>query len=367
MPSAVILSAHDWFGPSQLNVHFIARALARAGWDVTFVLVRYGPRGILPHERPGELGAGAVLPLQGLPSAGGGSLAVAAAWHHIQGRPWVRAAARLAGEYRGGLSRPIMDRLRRASLLVFDSGEPLAFFEQGKRLNPTARFVFRMSDLPEAHGGSPRAGEGLEQALRESDIVAVPSHAMEERYRHLPNLRMLPHGIDPAAFDGAGLSPYPGGTRNAVYAGMHRLDLEALVTAARMRPCIRFHVFGPHQSDLRALPNVVPLGVRPFAETIPYVAHADIGLHPIPAGPGADSFSDSLKVIQYSYCRLPIVAPDFLRSTRPNVIPYTPGDEASIAAALDAALAFDRDAFVPGGIRTWDEVVAELLEAAGLA
>ena len=101
-------------------------------------------------------------------------------------------------------------------------------------------------------------------------------------------------------------------------------------------------------------------GERAFAGLVPYVKHADIGLQTLEYWPGAECFTDSLKMQQYTYCRLPIVAPTFLRSDRPHVFCYEPGDDGSIRQALQAALRFDRD-LVPGAeVSRWDDLILKL-------
>jgi 2-beta-glucuronyltransferase len=93
---------------------------------------------------------------------------------------------------------------------------------------------------------------------------------------------------------------------------------------------------------------------------VPWLQHADVGLSTLRYRRGAESFTDSLKIIQYTYCRLPIVAPDFLRSSRTNVFTYRPGDAASIRGALAAARAFDRSTVDRSAIGTWDDLARKL-------
>jgi 2-beta-glucuronyltransferase len=101
----------------------------------------------------------------------------------------------------------------------------------------------------------------------------------------------------------------------------------------------------------------------PFEATIPYLKHADIGLHTLVCKPGAESFADSLKVIQYTYCRLPIVAPEPLRSARLNMFYYQPSNAVSMVRALEAARAFDRRKVDLEGIHSWASLARVFLEA----
>jgi 2-beta-glucuronyltransferase len=75
---------------------------------------------------------------------------------------------------------------------------------------------------------------------------------------------------------------------------------------------------------------------------------------------GAESLGDSLKVIQYSYCKLPIVAPSFLSLKRSHAFYYKPGDDDSIRNALLGAREFDRSMVKREGILSWDELALKL-------
>ena len=94
---------------------------------------------------------------------------------------------------------------------------------------------------------------------------------------------------------------------------------------------------------------------------IPYLQHADIGLQTLVERPGAECFADSLKMQQYTYCRLPIVAPQFLQSNRTHVYCYTPDSDESIREAFRAALRHDRSQIDVSGILSWDDLAKQLL------
>ena len=79
----------------------------------------------------------------------------------------------------------------------------------------------------------------------------------------------------------------------------------------------------------------------PFRDTVPFVKHADVGLQTIAYRPGVEVLTDGLKVIQFSYVGVPVVMPTFIKSSRPNVVTYQPGDDRSAARAIETALAMD--------------------------
>lgn len=366
VPAAVIVTDHSWLQPSQLNVHFLARALARAGWAVTFVTARYGPRAGSKAERFGNFPAGRIVPAPPiLAGEDTREIETAVLWHRRPRTVVRRGWAAISGEYSGGIPKTLAGRFRDADLLMFDAGEPLAFYPAVRALNPRARLIFRMSDLPDLHPGSSKAQESFPRLMEDADVVAVPAESMWERYREHPSVRLVPHGLELSVFDRQHASPYSQPGPHAVFVGMGRLDVETLTAAARLRPDITFHVVGPWGGDALAAPNIILHGVLSFENAVPFVTHADIGLHLIKAEEPA-SFARSLKVVQYSYCRLPVVVPENMLASGANIIAYRNGDEASLRAALEKALQFDRKSFVPD-VRSWDDVLADLLSAVGLS
>jgi 2-beta-glucuronyltransferase len=251
--------------------------------------------------------------------------------------------------------------IRRAQLFVFDSSPGLMLVNRFRTLNPDARYVYRVAD----DLGSLRAHAVLREAERSAlpgfDLVSVPSEAIRRRLLG-SNAQVLVHhhGVDKAAFDAPSVTPYSSGRTTAVFVGTAYLDREFIEIAARELPAWSFHVIGPF-ANLPPLPNVVGHGELTFAETVPYITHADIGLASWLRMPSPEVFSDSLKIIQYTYARLPIVLPDFVGATRSNAIAYRLGDPSSIRTALGRAAAFDRTTISREGIESWDELVAKLV------
>src|SRR5207253_6626386 len=129
----------------------------------------------------------------------------------------------------------------------------------------------------------------------------------------------------------------------------------------RLFPDWSFHVFGSPLPPGEGLgvwgaSNLTCYGERPFVELIPYLNHADIGLQCLTYRPGAECFTDSLKMFQYTYCRLPIVAPSFLKQGRPHVFYYEPGDADSIRRALLDASRYDRSLTSMADVLSLDDV-----------
>ena len=146
-------------------------------------------------------------------------------------------------------------------------------------------------------------------------------------------MEVHPPAVDKQALDRPTESPY-GAAAAAVFAGVSPLfDYESLAAAAELAPQLAFHVIGPPR---RPSPlNVSFHPELPFDELVPYLQHATFGLLFFP--PGYASLGQGNKVAQYSYCRLPIVAPSDLGADRPNVIAFERGDADSLRRALEEA------------------------------
>lgn len=247
----------------------------------------------------------------------------------------------------------------RADLIVFDSDHGLFLFERFKNLNPKARFVYRVSDdirMMRHHPLLPRHEDAL---ISRFDLVSAPSRVLTRRLGKSSNICFHMHGLQKRLFDRPHENPYVHPGPNVVYVGKHYFEAAFVTRAARLFPDWAFHVIGDVPAPEPA-PNVTCYRERPFAELVPYLQHADIGLQSLAYVPGAEAFVDSLKMFQYTYCRLPIVAPRFMQHDREHVFYYEPGDDASIRAALLTAKSFERTRISMTDILTWDDLAVKL-------
>ncbi len=361
MRRAVFVTGHYLHSKRRAGLHFLADGLWRAGWHVTFLTVaisrlsqlkrdhrlQYGVIGKANRIDPVDIGLDsyvwltALHPLNRLP------------------KPANLLLDPLLRRYGTQPLGEVEDRVRRADLLVFESTAGVMLHEQVRRLNPAARYAYRVSDDLTLLRANPRVLAAEARMAPTVDIISVPTESMLARFASLPNAHLHFHGIDKEAFDHPRPSPYPGQATNAVFVGSTHFDLEFLELASSARRDWQFHVIGPIKG-LPAAPNVRGYGELPFAQTIPYLQHADVGLNTLRRTAWTESLGDSLKVIQYSYLRLPVVMPDYMASTRANVVTYSPGDAASIARALTAARAVDRAQLSTNGIRSWQELALVL-------
>ncbi len=337
----VLFSYHYYASKRRAGFHFLADAYARLGWDVVFVtapiswLSKLGedPRFQYPVRREGG--------------------------HLVRVTPSIRSyvhftpfhPANLRSSVLNTLSTPVFihgyprlslgplaDELRMADLVVFESTPALVLVDRARSLASRARIAYRVSDDMESLRLHPAVRRCETELAARCDIVSTPSAYLHRRFEHLPNAYLHGHAIDKSAFDQPAPNPYSSGP-NAVFLGFYQPDLDFLCAAAEAHSEVTFHLVG-QRLDL-GLPNIVSYGEVPFRDTLGFVKHADIGLHTVAYRPGAEALTDTLKVIQFSYCGIPIIMPAFLQSSRPNVVSYERGDGASAAAAVSAALSLE--------------------------
>lgn len=229
-----------------------------------------------------------------------------------------------------------------------------------RKLAPQARIIYHAADQLQTIGAHPCFEEVLYETAKDYDLIHILA---EDQRKDVPGgapVMLLRHGIAKETFDAAVASPYAG-PRNAVSVGDMLFDQEVLKVLARGNPDWTFHLFGAKSRLDEPFANVKTHGETPFETVAGYIRHADIGIAPYASGKGASYLSQSsLKMIQYTYCHLPIVAPLFAAAGRSNVCAYEPGDAVSIAAAFDAAKHFDRASIDSGAVMSWIETARVL-------
>ena len=362
MPRVVLITGHTLLSKRKAGFHWLADAYWRAGWEVVFFTAAFSWLSRLSRDwrhRPDVMEQ--VNRIQWVKPRMGGFI-----WY----TPF--HPANLRSEMLNLLATPLFARYGRqnlhgaaelvagADLLVFESTPGLLLVDRFRELAGGARTVYRVSDdlkLLRNHRTVLAAQERLAPTF---DLVSLPSARMMGPFAGLNNVRVQPHGVRKELFDAAVSNPYESHwTHRAVFTGVSRLDTDFLHKAARLFPDWCFAVIGPF-AYLPQLPNILALGELPFEHTVGYLRHADVGLHCL-QGDDVGVFADSLKVLQYTYCRLPIVAPQTMQMDRPNVVTYRPGDEPSIRQALLAAIQINREQIDATGVWSWDDLAKAML------
>lgn len=358
MKATVLLTTHVWNSKRRAGFHWIADSLWRKGWEVYFVT------GLsLIDKLKGD------YRFQYLPAEGVNRVVrekerfYSYIWFHLwrpadlRSRflnaltyPWFAQYGKLS---LGGLE-PI---IQRADLLICESVMELMFFEEFKQLNPEARFVYRVSDDLHLANTHPVVLDAEGRIAPQFDLVSVPTQSIYQKFASLPNVRLHRHGVPVHLYDLDYENPYQGKSKiSVVFVGNLRFDVDFLERASRLFPDVIFHIIGPI-SGLPSRDNVVAYGEMPYGDTIPYVKFATIGLNPRTAS----SLADSNKVMQYTYCKLPIVTSAINRSDKPHVFYYEFGDDESIKRAVEQALAFEHELVPSDQVPSWDDLTATLI------
>lgn len=364
MPNAVrrvvLISGHYLRSKRRAGFHHLAEAYWNAGWDVTFVTAPISFLSWLRRdyrfEYPVRAEANRLVSVRERLA----SFVLMTGMHPVSLRSPL--ADRLTEPLFGRYTRISLDRLAaplaEADLVVFEGSAALLLVERVRRMAPRARLVYRASDDLRRLGLHPVILDAEARALPVFDLVSVPSKHIAEVLAPYGPVQVHPPGIDKAAFDRATPSPYPGGPA-AVFAGVSPFfDYGSLVTAGEVAPEVAFHVIGPRPRPAPA--NVTFHPEMPFDEMVPYLQHAAFGLLFFPPGEGTLSLGSGNKVAQYSYCRLPIVAPAHLEVERANVCVFERGDPESLRRALAQAERMEHSPAFAEGVLSADEL-AEIL------
>lgn len=363
----VILTSHVFLrGYRKASVHFVASRWAEQGHDVHFLTIGHSwltllkdrPRFWALSERQANqfetiapnLQAGAYLPPLHAFSSGNRTLNAANGM-----------LFRLYGNYLPRFARSV---LAAADLVVIESGSALAFFDYIKRLNPEVRTLYFCRDLLRSVGAAPILQDMQATAIGRFDTVCVPSERLGALLPSGGCVRVIPQGVDATLFDGEQPSPYAPGSRNAVSIGNMLFDEATVASMAAAARDVNFHVFGANwRSSVPS--NVTVYGERDFESIVPFLQHADFGIAPYRLTKDEVYLAESsLKLVQYSYCGLPVLLPELIPFVRANAIAYRLDGETAWREKIDMALAMQRSPAFREGILTWDDVARQTLEAA---
>jgi 2-beta-glucuronyltransferase len=355
----IVSSVHDYRMARRGSVQAIADAFVRAGCETSFASVRFSPLSLLKGD-PRRFLFGRANALEMCDSIA--CYLWATPFHPFRtGASWADWAMAPLHDIYAALPSADLDRiLREADVVIVESGLGIVLIPRIRRLNPEAMIIYRASDSLDTIGAHPCLQRRLEACADEVDHFCLLAAAMAPKFAFAAERAfVVPQGIQAEDFASIGASPYTSG-RNGVCVGSMLFDAEYFVHAAAAFPNVMFHVIGP-RAPVAAADNVIVYKEMPFAETLPFVAHADFGIAPYRPAPGVEYLSESsLKLTQFAYLRKPAVCPHFAVGQHPHRFGYTPGDAQQIHAATAAALAcrfedFDRRPL------TWDQIVPRLL------
>jgi 2-beta-glucuronyltransferase len=362
----VLLTGHYYGSKRRAGFHFLADAFHRAGHHVLFFTASLSWISRLAGD---QRFAYPVLEERGQIKRVRDrfdSYVWFTGWHpaHLRSAALNRIATPFYRRYGELPLGPVERFLKTTDVFLFECGSPLLLVDRLRSMSARARLIYRVSDDQRLLHHHPLMLETEARVAPTFDLVSAPSEFLHRRFSHLPSAALQFHGVEKKYFDQPRANPYahPDAV-NCIFVGNAYLDTQFLEYASEEFPDWWFHVVG-NFPQLPPRANIIGHGELPFEATVPFLQHARIGLTTLAYRFGAESFTDSLKTLQYTYCRLPIVAPEFIRSSRENVFYYAPGDRSSVRRALLEALGYDRPKVAARDISSWDELAERLLAMA---
>jgi 2-beta-glucuronyltransferase len=361
----VMISDHDYRTPRRANMHPIADALVRLGYDVSFISVRFSVLSRLKGDSRTFLWDAANRPelkdkvrcfLWKTP------------FHpvNLNHHAFNAVSAPLYKLYARMPCAFLDDELRSAAYIIVESGLGAVLLRRARALNHRAKIAYLASDELRTVGVHPCVQKELEKSARLINYACVTSRRMAPAFLWAGDrVFHVPHGIQADDFTPSTSNPYPRG-QNAVSVGSMLFDPSFFVEAAQRFPEIRFHVIGSGTS-FTAPDNVIQHPEMPFHDTVPYIHHASFGIAPYRQSSNADYICDtSMKLMQYDYCGIPAVCPAFAAGEHAGRFGYTPGDPDSIAHAIESALAH-RPCMQSRRFLSWEDVARRLVNPRAFA
>ena len=355
----LVLSAHDFRSPRKANLHFITSELVKRG-KTRFFSLRYS----LLSKRTGDprlsldAEANKISTYQGVECY---------LWKTLihpfnTRRKWLRPLESLMYSWYSRGQNPVLRQwIKEATVIVLESGIAPIFFDLIKSLNPNAKILYRASDALDTINVADYIHETFARVAGQLHTIALPSKAMADGIPSKHNLAFVPQGIDHSVTEKADPSPYGPGV-HAVSVGSMLFDASFFVIASKRFPEITFHVIGSGQgADPGYGDNVKVYGEMPFAQTLRYIKHAQLGIAPYSSNNLPAYLRDtSMKLIQYAFFEIPAICPFFIAADYPNRFGYEIGNEETIANAITRAL-------IPSSntarqqVLSWGEVTERLL------
>lgn len=359
--TVILISGHVLTSPRRAGFHWLAEALWEQEWNVIFMTTGLsGLSRLKGHIDRLEILKTTPLNQMVWHQEHLASFAWYTPWHPVKFKSnWLNALTEPFVKYYSKFSLHAMETyIKQADLIIFESTSGLMLFDRIRKLNPYAKFVYRVSDNLRLINAHPFLLEVEQRIAPKFDLISLPSEHLRQLFPSMDSVAVHPQGIKHQLFDQTSRNPYStDGTIHAVSVGTMLLDREFFIYASHAFPKMHFHIIGGVEPFLD-VSNVTFYGEMSFEKTIPYLQWADLGLAIYQPTRCAAAYlsQSSNKMIQYTYCQLPIVAPHFACENRPHAFAYHPDRPDTISQAIQAALAYDRSLISIQDIPSWSQL-----------
>ncbi|MBV2183539.1 MAG: hypothetical protein KUL88_03215 [Rhizobium sp.] len=360
----IVTGHHFAEAPRKVDLHFMADALRAGGDQVDFLACRLSFLSRFLKDRRFDYARQRPLNRWNRIGEGLEEFLWYAPFHPMNLKlPLLNAlSAPLFRLYDRLLPKAVMGRMASYTHILIESGPPPLLTHRLRQAASQARIIYHAADRLRTIQVPPCVEAALAEGIGDYDLIHIMAEAMRADFPVGAPILYLPHGIARESFDRATESSYAT-PRNTVSVGDMLFDAQVIDTLAVAYPDWTFHLFGKKAVPSERRANIVVHGEVAFETIVPFIKFADIGLAPYRRSDGADYLSQSsLKMIQYSYCRLPIVGPTFAAGGRDHVCAYDPGNDASIIEAFRRAETYDRGTIETASIRSWQEAVQLLFD-----
>jgi 2-beta-glucuronyltransferase len=251
--------------------------------------------------------------------------------------------------------------IKRANIVLVESGMSIIYVPLIKRLNPKARIVYLASDSLDAIGQAGAIKDAFKANAATINGARVPSPYLAQDIPQEVPCYYIPHGIDKTQFEKIGPSPFTPGSLNAVSVGSMLFDPLFFEIAAKLFPNVTFHVIGSGYPGAGS-DNLLYYPEMAFEKTLPFLKHSSFAVAPYGRGVDAYLTHTSMKLMQYNYLGIPAVCPRTVAGSSYGRFGYDPEQPLTIMTAIENALA--SGAIVPQPHLDWGQVTQLIVEAA---
>lgn len=243
----LLLSSHYYFSNKKAGFHHLADAYLKNDFEVTFVTMPYSFLKIFgldgkmkqPYFLKNIFSNICVNKLKSIINFSFSHPTTKKFWND-----------KIFGFY---INKRILKEVIKADYIIFESGASLYFFEKIKKINSSAKLIYRVSDDLISMGVQKSLINQEKKILEKFDLVSVPNNVIFKRLKKISsqNIYLQYHGVDILAIDAEKKNPYSKGKVNAVFVGNSHFDFRFIEIASSLFEDIDFHIIGNFKQKIK--------------------------------------------------------------------------------------------------------------------